>query len=95
MEAMQELAKSEGYEFPYVVDATSDVARQFEATRTPEVYLFNASGELVYTGAVSEGGRSPKEGGVPYLKNALEALLAGTAVDPEVTKAVGCSIKFR
>lgn len=95
IEGMKELARTEGYEFPYVVDATSDVARHFDAAKTPDVFLFDADGKLVYKGAVSEGGRSPKEGGEAYLKNALEALLAGKAVDNPVTKAVGCSIKFR
>ncbi len=95
MEGMKELAESEGYEMPYVVDATSDVARHYGASKTPDVFLFNADGQLVYKGAVSEGGRSPAKGGEPYLKNALEALLSGTAVEPDITKAVGCSIKFR
>ncbi len=94
-EAMQELAKAEGYEFPYVVDATSDVARHFGARKTPDVFLFDADDRLVYKGAVSEGGRAPEEGGEAYLKNALDALLAGKAVKNPVTKAVGCAIKFR
>jgi len=94
-EGMQELAKSEGYEFPYVVDSTSDVARNFGAKKTPDVFLFDAGGKLVYQGAVGEGGRNPTEGGQPYLKNALDALLAGKKVDVESTKAVGCGIKFR
>jgi thioredoxin-related protein len=94
-EAMQELASEKKYAFPYVVDATSDVAKKFGASKTPDVFLFNAEGKLVYKGAVSEGGRAPKEGGTPYLKNALDAMLAGAKVDQAVTKAVGCSIKFR
>lgn len=94
-EAMQQLATEKKYAFPYVVDATSGVAKAFGASKTPDVFLFNAEGKLVYKGAVSEGGRAPKEGGTPYLKNALDAILAGTKVEPTVTKAVGCSIKFR
>ncbi|MBP1619931.1 MAG: Alkyl hydroperoxide reductase, partial [Acidobacteria bacterium] len=46
--AMQKRAQEKGFKFPYVVDATSDVARAFGATRTPEVYLFDAAGKLVY-----------------------------------------------
>lgn len=94
-EGMQELAKAEGYEFPYVVDATSDVARSFGATKTPDVFLFDAAGKLIYQGAVGEGGRQPAERGEPYLKNALDALLAGKVIEKPQTKAVGCSIKFR
>ena len=46
-EGMQERAKARGFQFPYVVDSTSGVARAFGATRTPEAFLFDAAGVLV------------------------------------------------
>jgi len=95
MDGMKKVAKSHGYEFPYVVDATSDVARHFGATKTPDVFLFDQDGKLVYKGAVGEGGRAPKAGGETYLKNALDALLAGNPVENAETKSVGCAIKLR
>jgi len=95
MNGMKALARKEGYLFPYAVDDTSDVARHFGASKTPDVFLFDAAEKLVYKGAVSEGGRSPKNGGEPYLINAIDALLAGKPVSKAETKAVGCSIKFR
>lgn len=94
-EEMQKLAKAEGYQFPYVVDATSDVARHFGATKTPDVFLFDASGKLVYKGAVGEGGFQPKTDGEPYLRNALDAVLAGKPIAKPETRGLGCSIKFR
>lgn len=94
-EGMQELAAEKGYTFPYVVDATSDVARHFGAEKTPDVFLFDADDKLVYKGAVGEGGNRPAEGGASYLTDALDALLAGKTIDPDSTRAVGCSIKFR
>ncbi len=94
-EAMQEMARAEGYQFPFVVDATSDVARHFGASKTPDVFLFDASGKLAYKGAIGEGGQKPKPDGEAYLQNALDALLAGTSVPRAESKAVGCSIKFR
>ena len=95
LEGMKQMAKAEGYQFPYVVDATSDVARHFGASKTPDVFLFDANGKLVYKGAVGEGGGRPNPDGEPYLKNALDALLAGTPVPKAETKSIGCSIKFR
>ncbi len=94
-ESMQAMAQEEGYQFPYLVDATSNVARNFGAQKTPDVFLFNAEDKLVYKGAVGEGGRAPKDGGAAWLKDALDALLAGKDIENKVTKAVGCSIKFR
>lgn len=94
-ESMQKMAKAEGYKFPFVVDATSDVARNFGASKTPDVFLFDADDKLIYKGAIGEGGQKPKPGGEAYLQNALDALLAGTSVPKTESKAVGCSIKFR
>lgn len=92
-EKMQEMAREEKYGFPFVVDATSGVAKNFGALKTPDVFLFDAGGKLVYQGAVGDGGRKP--GGDIWLEDALDALLAGEKIDPAQTKAVGCSIKFR
>jgi peroxiredoxin len=92
-EKMQAMAKKEGYEFPFVVDATSGMAKNFGAKKTPDVFLFNAEGKLVYQGAVGDGGRKPSDD--IWLKDAMDALLAGEPIDPAQTKAVGCSIKFR
>jgi peroxiredoxin len=93
-EAMKKRAKKSGYEFPYAVDATSDVARAFGASKTPEVFLFDAEGKLVYHGAVDD---NSKENNVNthYLKDALDALVAGKELQVKETKAVGCGIKFR
>ena len=91
---MQKRAQQLGFTFPYVVDATSDVARAFGASRTPEVFLFDAAGKLVYHGAVDDN-KDASKASKPYLKNALDAVLAGKAVEMAETKAIGCSIKFR
>ena len=94
-EQMQARAKEKGYAFPYVVDATSDVARAFGATKTPEAYLFDAQGKLVYTGTIDDNARDAAAVTAPYLKDALEAVASGTAVTMAKTKALGCSIKLR
>jgi peroxiredoxin len=93
-ENMQKRAKAAGFEFPYVVDATSDVARAFGASRTPEVFLFDKDGKLVYHGAVDDNRDAPKVA-QNYLKDAIAAVAAGKPVTTSETKAVGCGIKFR
>jgi hypothetical protein len=87
--------KARGYAFPYVMDVTSDVARAFGATRTPEIFLFDASGMLVYKGAVDDNAREPEKVTARYLEDALAAVLAGKKIALAETKAFGCSIKFR
>ena len=94
-ESMQARAKERGFAFPYVVDATSDVARAFGAARTPEVFLFDKEGKLVYHGAVDDNGQDAAKVEKFYLKDALDAVATGKAVPVAETKSIGCSIKFR
>lgn len=95
LEGMKERAKARGMAFPYVVDATSEVARAFGATRTPEAFLFDAGGKLVYHGAIDDNAKEPKKVKKRYLEDALEALAAGKPVAVAQTKALGCTIKYR
>jgi peroxiredoxin len=95
MNGMKQRAKQLGMKFPYVVDATSDVARAFGATRTPEAFLFDAGGKLVYHGTIDD---SPKDAAAvkdAWLKDAVNAVSAGKTVTTAETKAMGCSIKLR
>jgi len=94
-DVMQERAKERGMQYPYVVDATSNIARAFGATRTPEAFLFDKDGKLVYHGTIDDNGEEPAKVEKPYLKDALEAILAGREVPVKETKSIGCGIKFR
>jgi thioredoxin-related protein len=93
-ESMQKRAKEKNYPVPYAVDATSNLAKAFDAKRTPEAYLFDGSQELVYHGAIDDA-QSAKEVKVKYLEDAIESLLKGRPQAQPETKFIGCSIKFR
>lgn len=95
MEGMQARARQLGLKFPYAVDATNEVSRSLGATRTPEVFLFDAKGRLVYKGAVDDNAEKPAEVKKPYLRAALDALLAGEEIATKETVALGCTIKWR
>ena len=88
-------AKKLGLKFPYAVDATSDLARAFGATATPEAFLFDAAGKLVYHGTIDDNMREPKAVKERWLQKAVDAVAAGRTVATAETKAMGCSIKFR
>jgi len=94
-DVMQQRAKQRGMHFPYVVDATSNLARAFGATKTPEAFLFDKDGKLVYHGAIDDNGQEPAKVENAYLKNALESVVAGKDVSVKETKSIGCGIKFR
>jgi peroxiredoxin len=95
MAGMKDRAKLLSLEFPYVMDASSDVARAFGATRTPEAFLFDAKGKLVYHGAIDDNGREPDKVTARWLNDALVATVAGKTVAVQETKSIGCGIKVR
>jgi peroxiredoxin len=90
--AMQQYAKAQQYDVPYVVDNNSAVANAFGATRTPECFLFNAKNELVYHGAIDDNqdiaGAKRK-----HLSEAISESVNGRPVSVKNTKSVGCTIK--
>lgn len=91
---MKKRSEELGLRFPYVVDETSLIAAAFGAKKTPEVFLFNGEGKLVYKGAVDDN-YNEKKMKTPYLANAIESLLKGESISKNETKAIGCSIKSR
>jgi len=88
-------SKERGMKFAYAYDATSGIARAFGATRTPEAFLFDASGKLVYHGTIDDNADNAKAVEKPYLADAVNAVAGGKAVPVAETKALGCGIKFR
>jgi peroxiredoxin len=91
---MQKRAQELGFKFPYVVDATSDVARSFGATRTPEAFLFDKDGKLVYHGAIDDS-QNATQVEKHFLQDAVDAVVANKDIATKETKFVGCGIKFR
>lgn len=92
-EAMKKYAADQQYAWYYAVDKNSNIANAFGATRTPEVYLFNKKGVLIYKGAIDD---NPSDAGNvkrQHLKTAIDEMLAGKNVSVTESKSVGCSIK--
>ncbi len=80
-----------------LLDGKGDVGRLYEAKTTPHMYIVDKSGKLAYAGGIdSEPSADPADiaTATPYVKNALDELLAGKSVTTAVTKPYGCSIKY-
>ena len=95
MDEMKAHAKDKGYNFYYAQDDGSKLAREFGATRTPHVYLFNAEDQLVYRGAIDDNAKKPNKVKKPYVADAIDAMLTGNTIKYASTKALGCGIKFK
>lgn len=95
-EAMNQEIANRGYTFPYLIDEDQTVAKSYRASCTPDLYVFDAARNLVYRGQLD--GSRPSNG-IPVtgsdLRAALDAVLAGTAVDEDQTPSIGCSIKWK
>lgn len=90
---MAKYAKDNGYKVGYLIDEKSALADAFGATRTPEVFLFDGSGKLLYKGAMEDNPTAPAESKELYLKAAIDKMAAGQTPDPASTKSIGCTIK--
>ncbi|HUR42402.1 MAG TPA: thioredoxin family protein [Verrucomicrobiae bacterium] len=92
---MKAHAKAEGYPFPYLYDASQDVAKAYQAACTPDLYLFDSKLSLVYRGQFDES--RPNKGAATGtdLRRAMDSVLAGNAVGAEQQPSVGCNIKWK
>jgi thiol-disulfide isomerase/thioredoxin len=82
--------------YPYLYDETQKVAQAFQATCTPDFFLFNTAHQLAYRGQYDDsrpGYTVPVTGN--DLRNAADAVLLGKSAFPEQRPSVGCSIKWR
>ena len=93
-EEMLEHAQAKGYSnVPYLVDERSLLANAFGAKTTPHVFLFDKEWKLVYEGAIDDNSKDAKAVTATYLQDALNNLKSGKKINPNNTKAIGCSIK--
>jgi peroxiredoxin len=93
-EEMRARAEREGFNFDYLYDEEQAVARALGAERTPEVFLFDRDRRLIYHGAIDDS-RDDRSVTRHYLRDALDALLAGDEPAVADTPAVGCTVKWK
>src|SRR5207237_2970590 len=90
-EGVQKHCDASNLPFAAAVDTSGALAKHFAARVTPTIWVINAKGTAVYSGAVDD---SQREEGVKssYLKDALDAVLADRPVTTPTTVAFGCAI---
>ncbi len=100
-DAMREQATRLGWNFPYLLDPSQEVARSYSAACTPDFFLFDGEMKLAYRGQFDSsrprrgdfGNDEPVTGN--DLRRAMEAILAGKLPDPSQRASIGCNIKWR
>lgn len=95
-EKMKQAALQLGYPFPYLYDESQQVARAYDATCTPDFFVYDKNLNLAYRGQLDD---SRPDSGIPVtgadLRKALDALVIGTPVSADQKPSVGCNIKWR
>lgn len=89
-----EASRAPGHPMPYAMDSGARFARALGAFRTPQVFVFDAGRQLVYSGAIDD---SPADAGSiqeAYLESVMAALAEGRAPNVPSTRAFGCRIRF-
>lgn len=95
-ERMAELASARGFQFPYLYDASQQVARAYGAVCTPDFFGFNSALELQYRGRLDAGGRNPGPDGTRReLFEAMKQIAERGEGPAEQVPSLGCSIKWR
>ena len=93
-EHMIERAKTLGFTWPYLCDATQAAAKIYGAIRTPHFYLFDKERMLRYVGRMDNSPRNIALANTHELADAVDDLLAGRPVGLPQTEPVGCTVKW-
>jgi len=93
-EEMKIRARDRQFNFPYLYDGdTEQTARAYGPVATPHAFVFDQARKLRYVGAIDDSERV-EHVQKQYVRDAIEALLAGQEPPVTKTKVVGCSVKW-
>jgi peroxiredoxin len=88
-------AKNKAFPFPYLHDASQEVARAYDAACTPDVFVFDAARALRYNGRIDDNWQHPEKVTRRDLEAVLDDLLAGRDISIVCVPSMGCSIKWK
>ena len=95
-ENMQKFAEENDFSFPYLIDETQAVARAYDAICTPDIFGFNADGELQYRGRLDSAGPNPADDSTEKeLLNAMLQIAESGQGPAQQFSSMGCSIKWK
>ena len=94
---MQQKSKENNFNFPYLQDASQEVAKDFGAVNTPQAFVIWRDGNrwaIRYKGAIDDNGESP-ELAKNFIAMAVNDLRANKPVSMPTTESFGCKIFYR
>ena len=94
-ESMKAFAAANGWDFPYLIDESQQVAKSYGAACTPDFFLLDAQLRVYYAGQFDDTRPNKGVAAGTDLQSAVDALLNGAPPPVDVFPASGCSIKWK
>ena len=94
-ENMARFKEKHGFPFLYLIDATQEVARAYDAVSTPDFFGFDADLTLRYRGRLDASGSNKIDGGKRELFEAMRQVVETRVAPVEQIPSIGCSMKWR
>jgi peroxiredoxin len=91
---IRDYMKSHGSNYIYGYDESQQLGKAYGATNTPQFFVLDKDRTIRYTGAMDDNPRDESKVKKTYLRDAVDALLAGKEVPETETRAVGCTIQY-
>jgi peroxiredoxin len=94
-ENMQKITKEKGINFPYLCDISQQMAKDYDAVCTPDIYVYGLERKLIYRGRIDDAWEDEEKVTQRNLKEALDCILAGKKAPSRQIASMGCSIKWK
>jgi peroxiredoxin len=94
-ENMKKRASEKVFNFPYLRDEEQSSAKAFDASHTPEVFVFDKQRKLIYHGKIDDNWKEPEKVQSNYLRDVLDEILSKGEVSVPETFSIGCTIKWK
>jgi len=93
LDKMKERAEKKRFNFPYLYDETQKMGREYGAAVTPHAFVLDKQRKLAYVGQLDDS-MDAKKVKKHYVREALDAVLAGKEPAKTNTKPFGCGIRY-
>jgi len=93
-EKMKQFAKERDIQYAYLLDDTQETAKAYGATCTPDPFLFDKDGKLVFHGKINNAMQPEDVATENTMESNIEKMLGGEKIDPWFDPSLGCSIKW-
>jgi peroxiredoxin len=87
--------KEKGSNYVYGYDESQDIGRAYGATNTPQFFVLGKDRTIRYMGAMDDSPNNEGNVKKQYLRDAVDALLAGNSPPVDETRPVGCGIPYK